>query len=164
LIFAGCINPGMSEKEFTVKIILTEDIVALGNMGSVVDVAPGYARNYLIPQGKAMKVTPGNLVQVERAKSKYAEQRASEQQAAEALMERLQGVSLTIAQRVGEEGRLYGSVTPAMIVEALVEQGFELEKKQVDLPEAIKQIGAYEVVIRLAHEVKATVNLEVVAE
>jgi large subunit ribosomal protein L9 len=154
----------MSEKEFNVKIILTEDIVALGPMGSVVDVAPGYARNYLIPQGKAMQVTPGNLVQVERAKAKYAEKRAGEREAAEALMERLQGVSLTIPQRVGEEGRLYGSVTPSMIVEALEGQGFELEKKQVDLPEAIKQLGSYEVVIRLTHEVKATVSLEVVAE
>ena len=154
----------MSEEEFTVKVILTEDIVSLGDMGAVVEVARGYARNYLIPQGKAMEVTPGNLAQVEQAKVKYAQRRAQERETAMAQVERLDGVSVTIAQRVAEEERLYGSVTAAMIAAALESQDFQVDKKQVELPEPIKKLGTYEVTIRLAPDVKATVNVEVVPE
>jgi large subunit ribosomal protein L9 len=152
----------MPEEEFMVKVILTEDISALGAMGAVVDVARGYARNYLIPQGKALEVTPGNLAQVEKAKVKYAQVRASQREAATGQAERLQGASVTIAQRVAEEERLYGSVTVAMIAEALARQGFEVEKKQLELPEPIKKLGTYEVAIRLAPEVKTTITVEVV--
>jgi large subunit ribosomal protein L9 len=154
----------MSEEEFTVKVILTEDIIQLGDMGAVVEVARGYARNYLIPQGKAMEVNPGNLAQVEKARAKYAEKRATQREAAMSQADRLQGAGVTIAQRVGEEGRLYGSVNTAMIVEALEAQGFEVEKKQVELPEPIKQLGTYEVPVRLAHDIKATITVEVVPE
>jgi large subunit ribosomal protein L9 len=154
----------MSEEEFTVKVILTEDIAPLGAMGAVVEVARGYARNYLIPQGKAMEVTPGNLAQLEKAKVKYAQIRAKERGTAVAQVERLEGVSVTIAQRVAEEERLYGSVTAAMIAEALESQDFQVDKKQVELPEPIKKLGAYEVTIRLAPDVKATVTVEVVPE
>jgi large subunit ribosomal protein L9 len=154
----------MSEEEFTVKVILTEDITPLGVMGTVVEVARGYARNYLIPQGKAMEVTPGNLAQVEQAKVKYAQKRAKDRETAVAQVERLDGVSLTIAQRVGEEERLYGSVTAAMIAAALESRDFQVDKKQVELPEPIKKLGVYEITIRLAPDVKATVTVEVVPE
>ena len=154
----------MSEEEFTVKVILTEDIVSLGDMGAVVEVARGYARNYLIPQGKAMEITRGNLALLEQAKVKYAQRRAQERETAVAQVERLDGVSVTIAQRVGEEERLYGSVTAAMIADALESQDFQVDKKQVELPEPIKKLGAYEVTIRLAPDVKATVTVEVVPE
>jgi large subunit ribosomal protein L9 len=154
----------MSEEEFTVKVILTEDIVSLGDMGAEVEVARGYARNYLIPQGKAMEVTPGNLAQVEQAKVKYAQRRAQERETAMAQVERLDGVSVTIAQRVGEEERLYGSVTAAMIAAALENRDFQIDKKQVELPGPIKKLGTYEVTIRLAPDVKATVTVEVVPE
>jgi large subunit ribosomal protein L9 len=154
----------MSEEEFTVKVILTEDITSLGAMGAVVEVARGYARNYLIPQGKAMEVTPGNLAQLEQAKVKYAQIRAKERETAVVQVERLEGVRVTIAQRVGEEERLYGSVTPAMIAAALESQDFQVDKKQVELPEPIKKLGTYEVTIRLAPDVKATVTVEVVPE
>jgi large subunit ribosomal protein L9 len=154
----------MSEEDSTVKVILTEDIFPLGAMGAVVEVARGYARNYLIPQGKAMEVTPGNLAQLEQAKIKYAQMRAQERGTAVAQVERLEGVSVTIAQRVGEEERLYGSVTAAMIAEALESQDFQVDKKQVELPEPIKKLGTYEVTIRLAPDVKATVTVEVVPE
>jgi large subunit ribosomal protein L9 len=154
----------MSEEEFTVKVILTEDIVSLGDMGAVVEVARGYARNYLIPQGKAMEVTPGNLAQVEQAKVKYVQRRAQERETAMAQVERLDGVSVTIAQLVGEEERLYGSVTAAMIAAALENRDFQVDKKQVELPEPIKKLGTYEVTICLAPDVKATVNVEVVPE
>jgi large subunit ribosomal protein L9 len=133
-------------------------------MGTVVEVARGYARNYLIPQGKAMEVTPGNLAQVEQAKVKYAQRRAQEREIAVAQVEHLEGVSLTIAQRVGEEERLYGSVTAAMIAGALQSQDFQVDKKQVELPEPIKKLGVYQVTIRLAPDVKVTVSVEVVPE
>jgi large subunit ribosomal protein L9 len=154
----------MPEEELTVKVILTEDITPLGAMGAVVDVARGYARNYLIPQGKAMEATPGNLAQVEAAKAKYTQMQAKAREAAMVQVAHLDGASVTIAQRVGEEERLYGSVTAAMIAEALEGQGFAVDKKQLDLPEPIKKLGTYEVTVRLAPEVKATVTVAVVPE
>ncbi len=146
------------------KVILSEDISSLGSMGAIVDVAKGYARNFLIPQGKALEATPGNLAKVEQAKVKYAQAQAKIREAAMGQVARLEGVSVTIAQRVGEEERLYGSVTAAMIAEALESQGHEVEKKWVELAEPIKQLGTYEVSLRLAPEVKASITVEVVAE
>jgi large subunit ribosomal protein L9 len=146
------------------KVILTEDVTPLGVMGTVVDVARGYARNYLIPQGKAKEATPGNLTQVEKAKAKYLQARAQAREAALVQVAHLEGVKVTIAQRVGEEERLYGSVTVAMIAEALADQGVEVDKKQLELAEPIKKLGSYEVIVRLAPEVKGTITVEVVAE
>jgi large subunit ribosomal protein L9 len=147
-----------------VKVILTEDITALGDMGTVVEVARGYARNFLIPQGKAVEATPGNLAKVERTKVKYAQHREQEQEAAKVQVAQLEGLSLTIAQRVGEEDRLYGSVTAGMIAEAMAQKGYEVNKKELDLPEPIKKLGTYEVMVRLAPGVKARVTVAVVAE
>jgi len=146
------------------KIILTKDVTALGVLGSVVEVARGYARNYLIPQGLAMEATRGNLAQVEQVKARYAELRAKEQEAALANVAQLEGVSVTIVQRVGEGERLYGSVTAAMIITALEAKGFNIDRKQLDLPEPIKKLGNYQVPVRLAPEVKAEITVAVVAE
>jgi len=146
------------------KVILTEDISPLGVMGSVVDVARGYARNYLIPQGKAMEATSGNLTRVEKAKAKYLQAQATAREAAMVQVAHLEGVSVTIAQRVGEEDKLYGSVTVGMIAEALADQGVEVDKKQLELAEPIKKLGTYEVTVRMAPEVKGTITVEVVAE
>ena len=146
------------------KVILTKDVVALGEIGSVVEVARGYARNYLIPQGLALEATRGNLAQVEQVKARYAELRAKEQESALANLAQLEGVSVTIAQRVGEGERLYGSVTAAMIITALEAQGFNIDRKQLDLPEPIKKLGSYQVPVRLAPEVKAEITVAVVAE
>ena len=146
------------------KVILTKDVVALGEIGSVVEVARGYARNYLIPQGLALEATRGNLAQVEQVKARYAELRAKEQESALANLAQLEGVSVTIAQRVGEGERLYGSVTAAMIITALEAQGFNIDRRQLDLPEPIKKLGSYQVPVRLAPEVKAEITVAVVAE
>lgn len=146
------------------KVILTEDVTALGGMGAVVEVARGYARNFLIPQGKAMEATPGNLAKVEQTKAKYAQHREQEQEAAKVQVAQLEGLSLTIAQRVGEEDRLYGSVTAGMIAEVMAQKGYEVNKKELELPEPIKKLGTYEVAVRLAPGVKARVTVEVVAE
>ncbi|MGA7577221.1 MAG: 50S ribosomal protein L9 [Desulfobaccales bacterium] len=146
------------------KVILTKDVVALGEIGSVVEVARGYARNYLIPQGLALEATRGNLAQVEQVKARYAELRAKEQESALANLAQLEGVSVTIAQRVGEGERLYGSVTAAMIITALEAQGFNIDRRQLDLPEPIKKLGSYQVPVRLAPEVKTEITVAVVAE
>jgi len=146
------------------KVILTKDVTALGSLGAVVEVARGYARNYLIPQGLAMEATRGNLAQVEQVKARYAELRAKEQEAALANVAQLDGVSVTIAQRVGEGERLYGSVTAAMIITALEARGFNIDRRQLDLPEPIKKLGSYQVPVRLAPEVKAEITVAVVAE
>ncbi len=146
------------------KVILTKDVVALGEIGSVAEVARGYARNYLIPQGLALEATRGNLAQVEQVKARYAELRAKEQESALANLAQLEGVSVTIAQRVGEGERLYGSVTAAMIITALEAQGFNIDRRQLDLPEPIKKLGSYQVPVRLAPEVKAEITVAVVAE
>ena len=146
------------------KVILTKEITALGTLGAVVDVAKGYARNYLIPQGLAMEASKGALARVEQMKAKSAQVRGKEQEAAIAKVGALEGVSVSIAQRVGEGERLYGSVTAAMIAEALAAQGHDLDRKQLDLEEPIKQLGTYQVAVRLAPEVKATITVAVVAE
>ena len=146
------------------KVILTKEISALGKLGAVVDVAKGYARNYLIPQGLAMEANKGALARVDQMKAKYAQVQAKEQETALSKVTALQGVSVTIAQRVGEEERLYGSVTRAMIAEALAAQGHDIDRKQLDLEEPIKKLGTYQVAVRLAPEVKAAITVEVVAE
>jgi len=146
------------------KVILTKDVTALGVLGAVVEVARGYARNYLIPQGLAMEATRGNLAQVEQVKARYAELRAQEQEAALVNVAQLEGVSVTISQRVGEGERLYGSVTAAMIITALEAKGFNIDRRQLDLPEPIKKLGSYQVPVRLAPEVKAEITVAVVAE
>ncbi len=146
------------------KVILTKDITALGPFGTVVEVAKGYARNYLIPQGLAMEATQGNLARMEQSKAKYVQHRVKEQESAQVWAAQLQGVSITITQRVGEEERLYGSVTRAMIAEALAAKGFEVDRKQLELEEPIKKLGTYEIAVRLAPEVKAKIAVEVVPE
>ncbi|MCX5892916.1 MAG: 50S ribosomal protein L9 [Deltaproteobacteria bacterium] len=146
------------------KVILTKEIAALGSLGAVVDVARGYARNYLIPQGLAMEANQSNLARVEQVKTKYVQVRAKEQETALAKVAALEGVSVSISQRVGEGERLYGSVTAAMIIEALAAKGFDLDRKQLELEEPIKKLGAYAVAVRLAPEVKATITVKVLAD
>jgi large subunit ribosomal protein L9 len=154
----------MPEEEGKLKVILTEDVTVLGPAGKVVEVARGYARNFLIPQGKALEATPANLARVEKRRLQQAQVQTGVQEAAQALAATLEGVTLTIPQRVGEGERLYGSVTAAMIAEALEDQGFMVDKKQLELPEPLKKLGSYEITVRLAPEVKARVTVSVVAE
>ncbi|OGP70848.1 MAG: 50S ribosomal protein L9 [Deltaproteobacteria bacterium RBG_13_60_28] len=146
------------------KVILKENIAALGSAGTVVEVTRGYARNFLIPQGKALEATPGNLALMEQTKVKWVQAADRERDVALALASRLEGVTLTIPQRVGEAERLYGSVTAAMIAAALAVQGLEVDRKQLELAEPIKQLGTYDIPVRLAPEVKAQITVEVVPE
>ena len=146
------------------KVILTSNVPSLGAPGAVVEVARGYARNFLIPQGKAMEANPGNLARFETQRSRIMQEVEREKEAAAELAARLSAVSLTIAQRVGESERLYGSVTNAVIAQELEKKGFEVDRRQVELEEPIKQLGTYQVAVRLAPEVKAQIQVEVVPE
>ncbi len=152
----------MMLEEDALKIILTENVPPLGDAGSVVEVARGYARNFLIPQGKALEATSANLMRFEQESSRRVRIVVREKEAAETLAARLAGQSLTITQRVGEGERLYGSVTAAMIAEALATQGFSIDRKQLELPEPLKKLGTYDITVRLAPEVKARITVEVV--
>lgn len=146
------------------KVILMEEIPSLGSLGAVVEVAPGYGRNYLIPQGKALEATKGNIARFEQQRSRLMQQYAKEKDAAQALADRLAELSLTIAQRVGESDRLYGSVTNVHIAEALDRLGFDIDRKKIDLPEPIKTLGTHVAVIKLHTDVKASLKVEVVPE
>ena len=146
------------------EIILRQAIENLGSPGDVVKVKAGYARNYLLPHGLAYEATPGNLkrIQLERDRLEAAEN--ERRGAAQTLAERLEQVSLTFSARVGEEGKLFGSVTPADIAQQLETQGFHIEKRQVDLHEPIKALGVYRVPIRLHADVKPEVKVWVIKQ
>jgi len=146
------------------KIILQEDVEDLGEAGDVVDVKPGYARNYLFPQGFAVQATEGNLRQIreERRRKKEAADRV--RQRAEDLAEDLAGHTLTFNVRAAEEGKLFGSVTAADIAERLQEDGLNVDRDAVDLEEPIKELGVYNIALGLHADVRPEVKVWVVAE
>ncbi|MGB7919565.1 MAG: 50S ribosomal protein L9 [Desulfobacterales bacterium] len=146
------------------KVLLTETIDSLGIIGSEVNVAKGYARNYLIPQKKALIATPQNRKQLEQVKAKFELQIAKEKKIAEEMAEKLQGVAVTIAAKVSEEDRLYGSISVRDIIEALDKQNITVEKRMVLLTDPIKQIGTYMVPIRVYKDVEPEITVEIVPE
>jgi large subunit ribosomal protein L9 len=146
------------------RIILKETIESLGIIGSEVDVADGYARNYLFPQNKAVKATPQNRRALEQEKVKFELQIAKEKAMAEEMAKRLDGVECTIKARTADEDRLYGSVTVRDIVEALAKQDVQLEKRVVLLKEPIKAVGTYKVPIRVYRDVEPEITVHVEPE
>ncbi len=146
------------------KVILIETIESLGIIGSEADVADGYARNYLLPQKKAVLATPQNRKLLEQGKAKVELQIAKEKGFAEEMAKRLEDVSCTIAAKVHEEDRLYGSVTIREIMNALKEQDVEVEKRMVLLKEPIKALGTYKIPIRVYKEVEPEITVEIVPE
>ncbi len=146
------------------EIILSEDVENLGEVGEVVDVKPGYARNYLIPHGKALPATDGNLERLrqKRRRSERAEERVREE--AGDLGRRLDGRSLTFQERAAEEGKLFGSVTVQDIVDRLAEDGLTVDRKDVRLEEPIKELGVYNVAVELHPDVRPEMKVWVVAE
>jgi len=143
---------------------LTETIESLGIIGSEVTVADGYARNYLLPQQKAMLANKANRNRLEQERARIDLQIAKERALAEEMAKRLEGVSCTIHARVSDEDRLYGSVTVRDIVSALEKQGIEVRKGMVLLTESIKRLGTYPVPIRVYKDVEPEITVEVVAE
>jgi large subunit ribosomal protein L9 len=146
------------------KVILKDTIESLGIVGSEVTVANGYARNYLFPQNKAVLATPQNRKMLEQERAKFELQIAKERRFAEEMAQRLEGVVCRIVAKVGEEDRLYGSVSARDIIDALADQGIEVERRMVLLNEPIKTLGTYNVPVRVYKEVEPEIIVEVVSE
>ncbi|MCL6482302.1 MAG: 50S ribosomal protein L9 [Firmicutes bacterium] len=146
------------------QVILQQTIEKLGTAGQVVDVAPGYARNYLLPRRLAIEATPANLKRLEKIREQFARKAAGEKEVAQQLAERLATVTLTIPRKAGETDQLFGSVTAADIAEALHALGYPVEKRKIQLEEPIKLVGEYEVALRLHPEVTAAVKVQVVRQ
>ncbi|MDM8522542.1 50S ribosomal protein L9 [Desulfococcaceae bacterium HSG8] len=144
------------------KLILKETIDSLGIIGSEVTVADGYARNYLLPQQKAILATPANHKMMEQEKTKVELQIAKEKGMAEEMAKRLEGVVCKIPAKVSHEDRLYGSVTLRDVMNSLSKQGVGVEKRMVLLNEPIKTIGSTKIPIRIYSEVEAEITVEVV--
>jgi large subunit ribosomal protein L9 len=147
-----------------VEVILLKDQRHLGTRGEVVKVKRGFARNYLLPQGIALEATPGNMKVFESMKTKIDALHTRERDAAQAIAERLDGLRLEIAKRVGETETLYGSVTAAEVAELLEAKGFEIDRRRIDLEGGIKAVGDHEVRIDLHADVEANVIVTVVPE
>lgn len=146
------------------EVILKEDIVDLGKMGEVVRVRDGYARNYLLPHGLVLVANKKNLKGFEHQKRVIGAQRERVVKQAQGLSDKLAAVSLVIAVKTGEEGKLFGSVTNMDIERALREKGFDIERRKIHLDEPIKNLGDFAVPVRLAADVTATVKVSVVPE
>jgi len=146
------------------EVILREHVENLGRRGEIVKVAAGYARNYLLPRKLALPATEGNRKQVERERAKFDAKEAHERSGAEAIAARLTGVEIVIPRKVGETEALYGSVTTADIAEGLAAKGFEIERRKLQLAEPIKQVGEFDVPVKLHRDVTAHVKVKVVAE
>ena len=131
------------------KVILTEDISSLGPAGEVVDVKDGYARNYLIPKNLAVKATKSNLNRVEQIKTARATREERRKKNLVTLAESLEGFSIDIPVQVGDDDKIYGAVTQHMVLEALRAKGFNLERKTIQLNEPIKQLGVYNIEVKL---------------
>jgi len=141
------------------EVLLREDVDNLGHRGQVVRVRVGYGRNYLLPQGLAIEATPGNKRMIVEQRRVLEKREARERAAAEGEANRLNGIELVFERRAGEHGILYGSVTSMDIVAALKKEGYEIERRRIGLREAIKEIGDYDVVIKLHREVNPTVKV-----
>jgi large subunit ribosomal protein L9 len=146
------------------EIILRQAVENLGKPGDVVKVKSGYARNYLLPHGLAFEATPGNLKRIQQERERLEAAENERRSAAQGLAEKLEQVSLTFSARVGEEGKLFGSVTASDIAQQLETQGFHVEKRQIDLHEPIKALGVYRVPIRLHADVNPEVRVWVIKQ
>lgn len=144
------------------QVILKETIETLGIIGSEVKVADGYARNYLLPQGKAVLATPQNRRVIEQARAKFALQIAKERATAEEMAKMLEQVSVTIEAKVSDDDNLYGSVAVRDILDALAAQNVQVEKRMLLLKEPIKKLGVYKVPVRVYTGVEPEITVEVV--
>ena len=145
-----------------ISLILLDDVEKLGLAGEEVHVAPGYARNYLIPRGLAAKATPGTLRLIESRKAMIAERRAKELADAKTVAEKLASVEISIAMQATEDDQLFGSVTARMIADELAAQGYAVDHTRVKVEPAIKTLGGFDVEVKLHAEVTANVKVWVV--
>jgi large subunit ribosomal protein L9 len=146
------------------KIILRKDITKLGNVGDIINVKTGYARNYLIPGNYAFYASEGAVKALEVEKKKNAKIQAKEKVSAETLAAKLSELQISIPMKVGEEGKLYGSVTPAMIADELKVHGIELDRRHIMIDEPIKSLGVFDVKVKLHSEVMSSLKVWVISE
>ena len=147
------------------EVILRQAVEKLGQPGDVVKVSPGFARNYLLPRGIAYEATAGNLKRIAREKARLQAAEDERRGGAQTVATRLETVSMTFSARVGEEGKLFGSVTASDIAEQLHAQGFDMiEKRQIDLHEPIKALGVYRVPVRVHADVKPEIKVWVIKQ
>lgn len=145
------------------KLILKENIEHLGQIGDIVKVAPGYARNYLLPKGLAIEATEKNAKALEHAKRQLAYKKNKSLEAAKNLVAKLEALSIVLTHQAGEEGKLFGSVTNMEIAAFLKDNGLEIDRKKIVLAEPIKQLGEYSVPVKVHPEVSATLKVTVAA-
>ncbi len=146
-----------------VQVILSEDVHNLGDAGDVEKVKPGVARNFLIPQGKALPATAARVHEVEHKRRVLADKRSKELKDLESVKLRLEAIALEIAAQVGEEGKLFGSVTSQNLAELLRKQGVEVDRRKIVLAEPIKTVGEHTITIRLRNDVVASLKVTVTA-
>ena len=144
------------------KVLLRRNVLNLGTIGEVVEVKPGYARNYLLPQRLAVTPTKGNLKAVEAEKQKYLEDLARQRSQLQARAQSLQGKEITISARANEEGHLYGSVGPAQVAAALAQENLFIDPENVVLPEPIRRLDKYDVMLRFTEDITATIHVWIV--
>ena len=144
------------------KVILRENVENLGKGGEVVDVKPGYGRNFLLPRGLAVVANPKNVREIEHQKQIASAKAAKQKASAEAVAKRLADTPVVLKRKVGEQDKLYGSVTALDVAEALASRGLQIDRRSIDLAEPIKTVGEFEVPVKLHHEVvgKARVKVE----
>ena len=146
------------------EVILRRAVDNLGHPGDLVKVSAGYARNFLLPRGYAFEATPGNRKRIEQERQRLEAAETGRRDEAQAVADRLAEVSLTFSARVGEEGKLFGSVTAADIAQQLEAQGHHVEKRQIDLHEPIRALGVYRVPIRLHADVRPEIKVWVIKQ
>jgi len=146
------------------EIILQEDIEKLGHRGDIVTVKPGYARNFLLPHKLAIEATPGNMKALERIRGALSKKTATELDAAKKQGELLSGVSLKFTRKTGENDQMFGSVTTADIADGLKAQGFEVDKRQIQLKDPVKALGEYPVTVKVFRDVTAEIKVHVEKE
>ncbi|HEX7356593.1 MAG TPA: 50S ribosomal protein L9 [Ignavibacteriaceae bacterium] len=146
------------------KVILRQDFESLGKIGEVVDVKDGYARNYLFPRGLAYAALKGNIKALDEEKKSVEKRNLQELKAAETLAAELETVSITIPVQVGEEDKIFGTVTTQMIADALKEKSYDIDKRKVEIEEPIKALGIYGVSLKIHPSVNAKIKVWVVRE
>lgn len=146
------------------EVILRQAVDNLGHPGDIVTVSPGFARNYLLPRGIAFAATEGNKKRISLEKARLEAAEAERRAGAEEIAKKLEEVSITFSARVGDEGKLFGSVTSADIAQQLEAQGFHVEKRQIDLHEPLKALGVYRVPVRLHADVRPEIKVWVIKQ
>ena len=144
------------------KVILKDNVEGVGHLGDLLDVKDGFARNYLLPRGKALEANPRNMKTLEHAKRVLGEKAKKEKQEVEAVAKKVSAVTLTITAQVGKDDKLFGSVTAKDIAEGLAEHGFTVDRRKIQLAQPIKELGTVTVPVKLHRDVTASVTLHVV--